>query len=694
MRRRTITISISMLLTAALMAGCGGTKTVYDSLYAELSEELSASDPSVLSGRRIVIDPGHGGEYDGAMGADSLSEADVNLGVALYLWGLLREAGAEVHMTRSTDRDFLPEGAAASGADLATLLRDDLAARVEKANEFEPEIFVSIHHNSNIALDRERNAVEIYYKGSDHGASLELATDVHTHLARNLGITTTTVKPGNYFVLRNSKAGAAVLGEASYISNPAVEDKLKLSAKQKLEAEAYYLGLIEYFSRGVPVIAMTEPEADTLTVPGKLEFTIVPGAGIPVDPASPEARIDGRRIDCFQSSAGKRLFCLMPPSMPNGTFTISFSARSVRGATATYGPKKLLLDRPARFFLPLDPLPAVTGRIVLRVLVLDSGGRPVADGKTVTMRASAEKRGSIARTRKGIASFVRGGAGGTYLVSCGPSINTLAFSAAVPETEVLAVTVSGLTGRPIQRAVLRCADGKTIAGDRKGAIRSAAVDTAGAVIYASGYHPAPLERMVEGGRVPVTRMTPVFGGVMHGKRIAIDPAGGGADDAGRGAGALRGATVNMRLARELENRLTAAGASVLVTRNGEEHLSDEQRIFRVNRFGADLAISVRFGGAVEPGGGCLVCHYPGSVAGTAAADSLVSNLAGTPPCEAVGIVESAELFLQQTNCPAVVISGGSLSDADTENILGSFRWTGLEADAILRSLLGYFGAED
>ena len=111
MRHRTITLSISMLLTAALMTGCGGKKTMYDSLYSELSEDISASDPSVLSERRIVIDPGHGGEYDGAMGADSLSEAEVNLGVALYLWGLLREAGAEVHMTRSTDRDFLPEGA-------------------------------------------------------------------------------------------------------------------------------------------------------------------------------------------------------------------------------------------------------------------------------------------------------------------------------------------------------------------------------------------------------------------------------------------------------------------------------------------------------------------------------------------------------------------------------------------------------
>ena len=213
MKRKITTMSISMLLAAALLAGCGGQKTVYDSLYSDLSEDLSVSDPSVLAGRRIVIDPGHGGEYDGAIGADSLSEAEVNLGVALYLWGLLRDAGAEVHMTRSSDRDFLPEGAAESGTGLAALLRVDLTERIARANEFEPEVFISIHHNSNIALDRQRNGVEIYYRGTDHGASLELATDVHTHLARNLGISGTTIKTGNYFVLRNSKAGAAVLGE-------------------------------------------------------------------------------------------------------------------------------------------------------------------------------------------------------------------------------------------------------------------------------------------------------------------------------------------------------------------------------------------------------------------------------------------------------------------------------------------------
>jgi len=699
MKRAHHALTISILLSAVLLAGCGGRESLYDSLYAELSEDISASDPSVLAGRRIVIDPGHGGEYDGALGADSLTEAEVNLGVALYLWGLLKESAADVYLTRSSDRDFLPDSTLISGTAPTDVLRDDLAVRIEMANRFEPEVFISIHHNSNIALDRERNGVEVYYRGSDPGASLELATDLHTHLARNLGISATAIKPGNYYVLRKSVAGAAVLGEASYISHPGVEEKLRLSAKQKLEAEAYFLGLTDYFSRGVPVISMKQPGTDTLTAPARIEFSVGPGAGVPVDPVSLEARIDGVRIGCFQPEGGGDPFCLMPASMPNGPFDITFSAGSERGATATFGPKKMFLDRPARFLLPMAPVPLANGSSTLGVLVLDSGGRPVADGRTVTLSDPDGKNGSASYTRKGKALFIRDRATGQYKVSSGPLSDTLTFVDGSPETTVLTIAVDSLTGNAIPGAVLRFADGSAVEADGRGCIRSGAGETAGAMIYATGYLPAPPGNAGEntaGDRVavPITRMTPLFGGVLHGKRIVIDPAGGGTDDAGRGPGAIRGATVNLRLASALEKMLTAAGAYVILTRSGEEQISDQQRIFNANRFGADLAIGLRFGGSSGPVQGCTVLHYPGSSAGKAAADSLAASLAGTPPCGSSGAEESSDLFLQQTSCPAVVISGGSLSDPDTEIILGSFRWVRLEAEAILRGLLGNFGAED
>jgi N-acetylmuramoyl-L-alanine amidase len=354
----------------------------------------------------------------------------------------------------------------------------------------------------------------------------------------------------------------------------------------------------------------------------------------------------------------------------------------------------MVLDRAARFFLPMPASRTEEGGTILKVLVLDAGGRPVADGKLVTLRAAGEEEGSASRTRKGLAGFTSDGSTGMHIVSSGAFSDTLFFAVEEPETVLLTLAVDSRTGDPVRSPVLRLPGGNTIRGDRNGAIRSAAVDTAGAVLYAAGYHPAPVGGIAEGGRVPVTNMDPVFGGALHGRRIVIDPAGGGTVDAGRGPGALRGATVNMRLAKELENLLSAGGARVLVTRKGEEQLSDQQRIFRANRAGAHMAIGLRFGGGSENEPDCFVYNYPGSVSGTAFADTLVSLLSGTPPCESFSRIESSDLFLQQTNCPAVVISGGTLADKDTEAILGSSRWIRIEADAILRSLIAYFnGAE-
>ena len=53
--------------------------------YDRLTEPLDRLDTQAIKGKRIVIDPGHGGVFRGAVGLDGLDEADVNLGVALYL---------------------------------------------------------------------------------------------------------------------------------------------------------------------------------------------------------------------------------------------------------------------------------------------------------------------------------------------------------------------------------------------------------------------------------------------------------------------------------------------------------------------------------------------------------------------------------------------------------------------------------
>src|SRR4030095_12561368 len=152
--------------------------------------------------------------------------------------------GAEVLLTRETDRDFL------TPADSA--LRADLAERTRIANAFRPELFVSIHHNADAGGAHDRNEIQPYYKLGDEGRSLDAAASLHRYLKRNLGIERHRILPGHYYVLRNSDA-PAVLTEASFLTNPDVEQKLAQPEKRRLEAEAIFLGIAHFFSRRVPV---------------------------------------------------------------------------------------------------------------------------------------------------------------------------------------------------------------------------------------------------------------------------------------------------------------------------------------------------------------------------------------------------------------------------------------------------------
>ena len=213
--------------------------------YERLADSLASLDPAVFVGRRIALDPGHGGFFRGSLGVHGLSEAEVNLAVALKLRDLLAARGAQVFLTREQDRDYL------TPADSS--LRADLAERVRRAGAFAPDLFVSIHHNADAGGVHDVNETQTYYKLGDDGPSLDAAEDVHRALVHNIGIEKNKVVPGNYFVLRNTDA-PALLTESSYLTNPDVEARLALPEKQELEAEALLVGLGRYFARRVPVV--------------------------------------------------------------------------------------------------------------------------------------------------------------------------------------------------------------------------------------------------------------------------------------------------------------------------------------------------------------------------------------------------------------------------------------------------------
>jgi len=693
--KKTVPSIILAVAVFILIHGCAPRRTPYDDLYSYLREVPDSLDWSVLEGRTIVIDPGHGGTFDGVIGIDSLREADANLGVALYLWGLLKEAGANAHLTRTTDRDFLPPG--------STELRDDLEARVGKANEWHPEVFISIHHNANIALDRNKNSVEVYYRSDDPAASLELARDIHIHLARNLGIEESDIKPGNYYVLRNSAAMASILGEASYLSHPVVEERLKLSNKQRLEAEAYFLGLLSYFSRGVPVIERISPMSDTLNVATDITFSVYQGAGVPLDPASAIMTVNGRkRIPLFEPTRRTVRYSL-DPNTGNGTYEIRCRIRSIRGATGSSRPFTIFINRPAAYILPLPASREAENRLSVGVRVLDELGQPVADGMRAIARSQKTGHTFKGTCRQGTFQFeiIEDLAGGDFVIELPGTRETIRFNIEAERAILPFIVVDHDTGRriafPLASSPLAGTDEETLGGDSQGRLLIPRPDERDSfIVAANGYRPALvlLEGEIDKLEKHIIRLQPIFKGVLKGKRIALDPAGGGADHGGRGKHELRGASVNLQVSQLLRDLLERCGAKVTLTRHGEEILSLQERIAHANRFHPDLAISIHHGPQSEHSEtDCFILHYPSSKQGKALAERLSVRFAGLPPCGEFTVQESAGLFLQQTSCPACEIRCGTVEEESMETVFSNPRYVYLESERILAAIMQHFASD-
>lgn len=109
-----------------------------------------------LAIKRIILDPGHGGE-PGAISRSGVMEKDITLDVALRLRRLMEKSPYEVLLTREEDR-LVP-----------------LDKRVAFANENKGDLFVSIHVNS--MEPKSLRVLETYYVGpTDDPESLRLAS--------------------------------------------------------------------------------------------------------------------------------------------------------------------------------------------------------------------------------------------------------------------------------------------------------------------------------------------------------------------------------------------------------------------------------------------------------------------------------------------------------------------------------------
>src|SRR3989440_1552193 len=169
--------------------------------------QFHSSGPALV-GKRIVVDPGHGGSDPGIVvpeGPLRWTEADLAFDIARRLEGRLGAAGMRVHLTRGP------------APDVPLTNRD----RARLANELRADLFISVH------LDSHRGAVAdgvaTYHYGTSNGVTStvgdRLAGLVQREIVARTGMRNCHTHAKNWELLRLTRV-PAVRVDAGYLTSP------------------------------------------------------------------------------------------------------------------------------------------------------------------------------------------------------------------------------------------------------------------------------------------------------------------------------------------------------------------------------------------------------------------------------------------------------------------------------------------
>lgn len=202
----------------------GQTAYVASWVVTTTSENNSNKGTSIPSnGKKVIIDPGHGGYDSGTIGVRGTLEKHLTLKTAKLVYNKLKRAGVNAVLTRSDDTYI------------------SLQSRVGISVKNNANAFVSIHYNSSI-IPSANGITTFYYNSAKDKA---LANVIHKEMVRHVNLRNRGVQFGNYFVLRENKRPAALL-ELGFLSNPMEEWTVSTNAYQEKISQAIYKAVVKY----------------------------------------------------------------------------------------------------------------------------------------------------------------------------------------------------------------------------------------------------------------------------------------------------------------------------------------------------------------------------------------------------------------------------------------------------------------
>lgn len=187
-----------------------------------------------LTGKVIIIDPGHGAEDPGTS-YGNIYEKDINLSLSLRLEEIFGSLGAEVLLTRNGDYDL-------STPNALYRKKSDFDNRIKMINESDADLYLSVHLN--YLSDFSYFGPQVFYNKENE----DLAKKIQENMNYFAGGTRKVKKTPDDTYMYSKLKVPGVLIECGFLSNTRERSLLKNDDYQRGLAKAISKGVLEYFA--------------------------------------------------------------------------------------------------------------------------------------------------------------------------------------------------------------------------------------------------------------------------------------------------------------------------------------------------------------------------------------------------------------------------------------------------------------
>lgn len=174
-------------------------------------------------------------------------------------------------------------------------------------------------------------------------------------------------------------------------------------------------------------------------------------------------------------------------------------------------------------------------------------------------------------------------------------------------------------------------------------------------------------------------------------KVCIDPGHGGKDPGAVGNGGLTEASVNLTLARMLEQKVSEY-AEPLLTRKSNEYVSLQDRVELANQEKASFFISLHCNSVSNPNArGTETIYWPSSVEGRKLAEKIHPHLVSATGFKDRGIKPDQRglYVLKHTKMPALIVEVGFISNPSEEAWMRNQEWLDDIAEAVSSGICEY-----